>query len=123
MCANEISGALNFRLRRISGDKDTALSDFWSSMTSVFVIRVLISSLSLLLCPAIVDKRSFSDSEGLSRLFLVGGEGDKSPTMFPLELKTCLRARLILAGEREERDDSGTYRDGGTSSGSSCWDN
>ena len=37
----------------------------------------------------------------------MGGEGDESPTMFPLVLKTCLRARRILAGEREERDCSG----------------
>ena len=54
---------------------------------------------------------SLSESEGVS-LFCVdlwmGGGGDRSPTMFPLELKTCLRALRILAGEREERDGSGT---------------
>ena len=57
------------------------------------------------------DKMSFSEGEGTS-LFLedlcMGGEGDESPTIFPFELKTCLRARRILAGEREERDGSAT---------------
>lgn len=65
-------------------------------------------SLSGLPLPLIVDRRSFSDSDGLSLLFLAVREGDKSPTMFPFVLKTCLRARRILAGEREEREDSGT---------------
>lgn len=56
------------------------------------------------------DRMSFSDGEGTSLFLedLMGGEGDESPTMFPFELKTCLRARRILAGEREERDGSAT---------------
>ena len=105
-----MSGALSFRLLPLSGDRESALSFLVSPMTSVLVMCVQISS-PLLSRPSIVARRFFSEREGVSRLLVdlcSGGEGDMSLTMFPLELKTCRRARLILAGEREEREDSGT---------------
>ena len=60
-----------------------------------------------------LDRMSLSESEGASLLLLlddlcIDGEGDESLTMFPFVLKTCRRARRILAGEREEREGSDT---------------
>ena len=49
---------------------------------------------------------SFSEREHFLVDLFIGG--DRSLTMFPFELKTCLRALRILAGEREERDGSAT---------------